>query len=304
MLVSDIELIKLYCQIDDFCKLFFKYFNQKLISEKSSKLRKERKDRLKSSEIMCILILYNNSSYDCFKNYYIEFAKPNLQKYFPNMPCYARFTHIQKIAFMPLSSFLLEIINKNEKTGCYYIDSTYIPVCKNQRIRRHKTFKGLASRGKSTMGWFFGFKLHLLINHKAEVVNMSITKGNGSDLDTVLALAKTLKGKLFGDKGYISKKIKNNLLSQGLELFTKTRKNMKKQEISNKNRFLLSKRGIVETVIGSIKGFFSIISHRYKTPVNFFMNIISGLIAYDFKQNKPKINFNIQKSRGYKLKKA
>lgn len=297
MIINDIELVKLYCQIDEFCKKFIPSWERQLIEDgnkKNGKSRKRRsyKNALSYGEIMTILILYNSSSYKCFKYFYLDFALKNLRDYFPNMPCYDRFTAIQKKAFVPLLSFLLHICRKSRRTGLYYIDSTYLEVCKNQRIYKHKTFKDIAQRGRTSVGWFFGFKLHITINQMGEIMNLNVTKGNISDSKATKSITKNLFGKLFGDKGYLGKELKKDLLKNGLELFTKVRKNMKSQTISKINQFLLSKRGIVETVIGQFKTRYNMISTRYRSVSNYFMNIISAVIAYQINPRKPKININ------------
>lgn len=297
MIINDIELVKLYCQIDDFCKRFIPNWEKRLIEDNNSKkrrrkIRKSYKNCLAYGEIMAILILYNSSSYKCFKYFYLDFALKNLKDFFPNMPCYDRFTSIQKKAFIPLLSFLLYICKKSKRTGIYYIDSTYLEVCKNQRIYKHKTFKGVAQRGKTSVGWFFGFKLHIVINQIGEILNLNVTKGNISDSKAVKSITKNLFGKLFGDKGYLGKELFEYLLKNNLELFTKVRKNMKQRIISRINQFLLSKRGVVETVIGQFKTRYNMVSTRYRTISNYFMNIISAVTAYQLNPRKPSININ------------
>ena len=83
------------------------------------------------------------------------------------------------------------------------MDSTTLKVCRNQRIHNHKVFKGLAERGKSSMGWFYGFKLHLIINDKGEILAFQLTPGNVADVSMVDMLSQEIIGKMFGDKGYI-----------------------------------------------------------------------------------------------------
>ncbi len=132
---------------------------------------------------------------------------------------------IQKSVFIPLLFLLFSRMGR--KTGVYYIDSTALPVCHNRRIRRHKTFASLAARGKTSMGWFFGFKLHLVFNDLHEIVALKLTGGSVSDTKPVPSLTKDLIGKLFGDKGYLGKELAEQLLRRGLALFTRVRKNMK-----------------------------------------------------------------------------
>src|SRR3954454_20233614 len=149
---------------------------------------------------------------------------------FPGLPCYEHFVGLQKSVFVPLVFFLLSHLGN--KTGVYYIDSTALPVCDNHRINRHKVFADLAQRGKTSMGWFFGFKLHLVFNNRHEIVALKLTPGNVHDTTPVPALTRELTGKLFGDKGYIGQKLAEDLLRRGLTLFTRVRRNMKSLPIS------------------------------------------------------------------------
>src|ERR687893_805274 len=116
--------------------------------------------------------------------------------YFPGMPCYEHFVALQKSVFVPLVFFLVSHLGT--KTGLYYIDSTALPVCDNHRINRHKVFADLAQRGKTSMGWFFGFKLHLVFNNDNEIVALKLTPGNVHDTTPVPALTRELIGQIKG----------------------------------------------------------------------------------------------------------
>jgi Transposase DDE domain len=157
---------------------------------------------LSSSEIITLLLVLHSSGFKHLKSFYHGFAEPLLRGYFPGMPCYEHFVTLQKSVFVPLVFFLHSHLGT--KTGLYYIDSTALPVCDNHRISRHKVFAGLAQRGKTSMGWFFGFKPHLVFNNDNEIVALKLTPGNVHDTKPVPALTRDLTGKLFGDKGYIS----------------------------------------------------------------------------------------------------
>ena len=179
---------------------------------------------------------------------------------------------------MPLMFFMMSRLGK--KTGIYYIDSTPLPVCHNRRIQRHKTFAGLAERGKTSMGWFFGFKLHLVFNDLNEIVAVKMTPGHVSDTAPVLSLTKDLIGKLFGDKGYIGKKLAEQLLRRGLALFTRVRKNMKSLPLSIIDKILLNGRNMAETIIGSIKAFSSLNLPKHRLPINGFLHIMAAIVSY------------------------
>jgi len=158
---------------------------------------------LSVSKIITLLRVLHSSRFKYLKNCYQGFAMPFLRQWFPGMPCYEQFVTVQERAFVPLMFFLLSRMGK--KTGIYYIDSTSLPVCDNHRIHRHKTFAGLAQRGKTSMGWFFGFKLYLVFNHLNQIVACKLARGQVHDTKPVPQLTKNLLGKPFADKGYIGK---------------------------------------------------------------------------------------------------
>ena len=186
------------------------------------------------------------------------------------------------------------LLRRANKTGIYFIDSTSISVCKNQRIKKHKVFEGLAQRGKTSMGWFFGFKLHLIINERGELINIQITKGNISDIKPVEKLSNELQGMMFGDKGYLSKELKEKLHLRGLNLVTKIRRDMKNFLIPKQISYFLQKRGIIETVIGYLKDFKSLIHSKARSSTNFFMNIFSSICSYQMEERKPNLGLRLK----------
>lgn len=111
-------------------------------------------------------------------------------------------------------------------TGISFVDSTPLHVCRNQRILIHKTFEGLAERGKCSMGWFFGFKLHLIINDKGEILNFMFTPGNVDDREPLKQgkFLENIKEKLCADKGYIGQALFENLFLNSIQFVTKVKK--------------------------------------------------------------------------------
>src|SRR3954465_7203101 len=200
------------------------------------------------------------------------------------MPCYEHFVTLQKSVFVPLVVFLVSHLGT--RTGLYYIDSTALPVCDNHRINRHKVFADLAQRGKTSMGWFFGFKLPLVFNNRHEIVALKLTPGN--DTTPVPALTRDLIGKLFGDKGYIGQKLAQALLRRGLTLFTRVRRNMKSLPMSLHDKALLNARNMAD--IGHIKEFSSLNLSKHRSAINAFVHIIAAITAYQINPIKPKLN--------------
>jgi transposase len=287
--MTGMQLTSIFCFIDDFCKQILPELRKNLICD--GKKFRVRTDCLSESEIITILIWFNLSGFNCFKHFYLS-NQSVLKLNFPKIPCYERFIILQKKSFVLTNILLRFLTSQSKRTDVYYIDSTFLEVCKNKIIYRHKTFKGLAARGVSSCGWFYGFKLHLITNHLGEIVSFAITKGNVSDQKMTQKLSKNLSGFLFGDKGYLSAKTSKDLLKQGLHLITKVRQNMKPKPISESNKFLLRRRGIIETIFGQLKDFRHLVHTKYRSKINYFTNILSSLLAYMLNPNKPRICLN------------
>ena len=279
-----IDITTLFVCLDDFCKLYESSVKSKTLP--SNKIR-QKQGYLSLSEIMLIEVLYHFSHYKNFKYFYIHDILGRHRNKFNKLPCYNRFLRLKKHLFMPLTLLLHSL--KGHETGIYFADSTPLKVCHNQRIANHKVFDGLAARGKSTMGWFFGFKLHLVVNHKGQLMAVKITPGNVSDSAALMEIVGHLRGKCYADKGYISKKIFAELWQQGLHLITGIRRNMKNHLMLFIDKMLLRKRFIIETIFGVMKTDFNLEHSRHRSPINAFVSILACLVAYTYKTDKPKI---------------
>lgn len=189
---------------------------------------------------------------------------------------------------VPLTAFMKTRCGTSQ--GIAFVDSTPLRVCKNIRIPRHKTFVEDAGRGKSSTGWFYGFKLHLIINDQGEILSFCITPGNVDDRKPVPKLVKDLIGKLFGDRGYISKKLAQLLASQDMTLITTLKKNMKAQAITAFDKLILRKRSIIETINDQLKNIFDLEHSRHRSLLNYLSNIVACLVAYSYQEKKPALN--------------
>lgn len=279
------DLIALYCSIDDFWKSFRQEWDKHLID--NGKEKRGPEPELSVSEMMTIVILFHQSNFRTFKHFY-HYVRNYLRKEFPNLISYSRFVYLKKNLFIPLFAYLLS--RRGEITGIAFIDSTSIDVCHNKRITRNRVFKGLAKRGKTTSGWFYGFKLHLIINEKGEILAFQITPGNVADVSVAETLSKGVFGKLFGDKGYISAELAKKLLKQGLELFTGIRSNMKQKMMKLRDKVILRKRAVIETVNDQLKNVSQIEHTRHRSAGNFLINLLAGIAAYTHQPKKPSIN--------------
>jgi len=193
------NLTELFCKLDDFCAGFEAELNSKLIPDSAQISKRQRKSRLSLSEVMTIIVYFHQSDYRTFKSYYLTKILQYHQNDFPNLVSYNRFVELMSSSLIPLIYYLNS--RKGQNTGLSFIDSTRLPICHPKRAKRNKVFDHLAAWGKSSIGWFFGFKLHLIINECGEILAFKITPGNVDARVPVPDLTKNLWGWLFGDKG-------------------------------------------------------------------------------------------------------
>lgn len=284
------DILPLFTAIDDFCLSFEPSFKTALLT--SGTVRRQRRATLCLSEVMTIIVCFHSSGYRTFKDYYTHFVAQRWRSEFPNLVSYNRFVELMPTALLPLCAFLHS--RKGKSLGIAFVDATSLAVCHNRRIRSHHVFRGFAQRGKTSVDWFYGFKLHLVINDQGELLGFHITPGNVDDRVPVPQLVKGLTGKLFGDKGYISQRLQELLAGQGLELITKLKIGMKEKLLSVWDKLMLRKRALIETVNDQLKNICQIEHTRHRSPVNFLVNLVAGLIAYTFREKLPSLNIRVK----------
>jgi hypothetical protein len=292
MLINTIKLVEIFCEVDDFCKVFESKLAPHLLGGSTSK-HSFNKPCISLSEMMTLEILYHRSGCKCFQYFYEqEVLKGSLLSYFPSAPSYNRFVELKPRMLLALICYL-HLLRLGAFLGIYYGDSTTLKVCNNRRIRNHKIFSGIAQRGKTSMGWFYGLKLFLVVNGLGELVQAFITPANTSDSSTttITRLFKGLKGWAFADKGFINQRAFESLFERGLKLITTLRSNMKNKLMAMKEKLLLKKRGMVEAVIDLLKSICDIEHSRHRSPVNMLVNTYAALIAYSTFERKPSIFF-------------
>ena len=279
------QLMAIFCAIDDFCKAFEPVYIRRLLQ--AGQRQRTRHTTLALSEMLTLLVYFHWSHYRTFKHYYREYVTVPLRPYFPRLVGYQRFVELMPRALVPLCGYLST--RKGRRTGIAFIDSTPLAVCDNHRIATHKVFAGLAMRGKTSMGWFFGFKLHLIVNDEGELLAFRLPPGHGDDRQPVARLAAGLRGQLFGDRGYISQAFHDVLRSHGLTLLTKIRRNMKNRMMRLWDKLLLRKRALIETINDQLKNISQIEHTRHRRMPGFMVNLVAALVAYSFRPNKPSL---------------
>jgi len=288
----NIDITALFVCIDDFAQSYLLAERQQQITDGSKgKKRRQRAGMLSLGEMVLIEVLYHFSPFKDFKRFYQYGVCGELRGYFGDLPTYERFVILKKRLFMPMTVLLHCVLG--EKTGLYFADSTPIKVCRNKRINRNKVFKDYAERGKSTMGWFYGLKLHVIFNQKGDIVAVKITPGNTDDRKALRTMLKGIKGKIYADKGYIGKQLFAELWLKGIHLITGIKKNMKNYLMPYIDKVLLRKRYIAETSFGVMKQDMNLEHTRHRNPINALLSILACLVAYQFKPSKPKIKTNL-----------
>lgn len=293
------KVTEIFFYVDEFCIEWHKAIAGHQLPKETLKSKRNKPCRMSDSEVITIMILFHLSHYRNMKNFYIKQVLCNMKSDFPKAVSYNRFVELQQKALMPMVLFL-KMMRLGDCTGISFIDSTPIRVCHNKRIFNHKVFEGLASRGKSTMGYFFGFKLHLVVNDKGEIIDFVLTPGNVDDRTPLKEqnFLKRIFGKLFADKGYVGQKLFEQLFVNGIHIITGLRKNMKNSLMSISDKILLRKRSIIETINDELKNICQIEHSRHRSVANFLTNLISGLLAYSFLPKKPAIKYETEPTFG------
>jgi transposase len=284
------KITEIFVQVDDFTIDFEQEIKNYQLKDPNSKSR-NRKTSLCESEIITILIAFQSGHFTNLKHFYLHHICVHYRDCFPRLVSYNRFVELQHRVALPMMLFL-KMQCLGQSTGINFIDSTHIKSCHNRRIHNHKVFKGVAERGQCSIGWFYGFKLHLIINDRGEILSFYLTKGNTDDrnIKVMTSMTESIFGKLFGDKGYISKALADLLWGNGIQMITKPRKNMKGINISQTDKILLRKRAIIECVNDELKNICKLQHTRHRSINNFLLNIMGTLCAYSFFPKKPSLN--------------
>jgi transposase len=280
------SLTELYCLLDDFCRVFEPGWKHHLLARGAK--RRQRPSMLSLAELMTLAILFHELRFRQFKSFYLGYVCRHLRAEFPTLPSYQRCVELLPRCVAPLAAFFMLV--KGECDGISIADATALAVCDNKRILRHQVFKGLAQRGKTSMGWFYGFKLHAIINSKGELIRLKLTPGNVDDRQPIPELCQGLFGQLFADKGYLSKELAETLARQAIQLITPLKKNMKPVLRTDFEKAILRRRALVETVFDELKNLCQIEHTRHRSVANFVVNLMAGIIAYCLSDNKPTLS--------------
>ena len=291
--MTDVNLIEIFCILDEFCKYFAPELKKHTL-DTSGKRRRNRPCLMSDSEVMTILVLFHTMRHRDLKSFYLGYICNHMRSEFPHHLSYNRFVERQAKVGLHLLLFL-QTCALGKCTGISIIDSTPLVSCHIKRANSHRTMRGWAAKGKCTMGWFYGFKLHIVINERGEIIQWTLTPGNTDDREPLKDkdFTQRLFGKIFADRGYISQELFENLFVDDIHLVTKIKKNMKNSLMNLYDKILLRKRALVETVNDELKNVCNIEHTRHRSIDNSASNLIAGLIAYNLLPKKPSMNIDI-----------
>lgn len=286
-IVSRLDVTAIFWEVDDFCTQFEQAWSQQpqLPSPPGAK---HRRSRMRFSEVMTIVIAFHGSGARTFKDFYTLTVLPHWGKAFPHLVSYSRFVELMPWCLMLMCCFLNT--RRGEMRGIAFVDSTPLEVCHPARAHAHKVFQNQVAWGKSSTGWKFGFKLHLIINDQGALLAFKLTPANTDDRQPVPEMTQNLVGQLFGDRGYLSQKLFDQLYERGLQLVTKPRKNMKQRLVKLMDKILLRKRSVIESVNDQLKNRCQIEHSRHRSGWNFLLNLAAGLVAYTYQPKLPSLD--------------
>lgn len=292
-MINTDKITEIFCDIDDFCLEVKEVIDKHSITESSAVKKRNRKPAMSQSEVITIMVLFHLKGYRCLKHFYTQYVCRHMRSEFPHTVSYNRFVELQKKSIVPMALFL-QMRGLGECSGISFLDSTVVKVCHPKRERQNKVFKGIAAKGKGTMGWFYGFKLHIIINERGQIIDFLITQGNVDDRHPLRnkTFHNKVFGKIFADRGYLGQDLFEELFEDGIHLVTKLRKNMKNTLMHLYDKIILRKRAVIESVNDVLKNVCQIEHTRHRSFDNFVTNLISGLIAYAFYPTKPNINID------------
>lgn len=280
------RLTEIVCELDDLAQELEVASRGRELSGKKAG-RGGRKATMHPSEVATILLLFQVSAYRDVKHFYQEYVCERLADASPVLVGYARFVELEKRALLLLGALLRRRLGRC--TGVSYVDSTALPVCHVRRGKRNRVFADLARFSKTTTGWYFGFKLHLTVSDRGELLGVALTPANVDDRnrDVIARLTERVFGKLAGDKGYIDASLFWELYDEGIDLITSIRKNMRNKLSLLEDRYVYRTRGLVESVNHVIKDILHAQHTRHRGQLNFLANLMAALCAYQLRAHKP-----------------
>jgi hypothetical protein len=279
--MNETMLVTLYCIIDDFINALSKTGGgQKMLDSWKAKRGPQR--RISLSEVLTLNIL--RFYYHIFDlKAFVRLAGNVYKAYFPRLPNYENFLKATNRSFpftVLLLRYFLQLNRRMSAGGVFFLDSTALSVCANGNIPAHRVTKDFASRGKTSKGWFFGFKLHGACDAYGNLVNLRFTTGSEHDSKQTEPLTDGLSGIFVGDAGYLLKQdVFIRLFQKHKRILSAARKNMKRL-MTGEQGLLLRKRSVIETVWGVLKERYGLVFHLARKITGLFRHYCYSILSH------------------------
>jgi transposase/ABC-type transporter Mla MlaB component len=283
---SAVSLLELFYHVDTVCQIVLPHWEREL--RVPGQRTRRYTGHLALSEVITILVHSHQIRFRDFKIYSLVYVRGQLRREFLHAVSYQRFVELIPTALGPLCAYLQTCLGSC--TGISFVDSTALAVCHNRRIAQQRVVRGLAQPGKTSLGWFYGFKQHVIINHRGEFLACHLTPGNMDDRRPVPKLMEQVWDNLFADKGYLSQSLTRHLLqTRQVRLVTHVKRNMANRLLLVHEKLLLRRRSIIETVFDQLKHLLHVEHTRHRSATNFAVSLVAGLIACCHQPTKPSI---------------
>jgi hypothetical protein len=264
---KNFDLVKTFCIVDDFFSCI-------------SKGKGGRPSILSVSEMVTICLLGQVYEIPCIKRLY-ELVRDCFASEF-NLPSYKSFV----VGMNSVSRYLLLFINsllslRNTTCGdVCFIDGTKIEVCKIYREKRHRTMKKLATKSKSTTGWWYGLKLHTICDRNGNLMKLRITTATVGEREVLSSFMDELHDSIIvGDAGYVSSELDTKANKNNNILLTAKRKNMKTMAEDWQNK-AMNMRSRIETVFDVLKERYNLVTSLPRSINGYLAHYIRCLFSY------------------------
>lgn len=234
---------------------------------------------------MTLVVLFPHLRFRQFKRFYLDYARRHLRAAWPTLPSYNRCVELLPRGAAPVAALFES--RKGPCDGISLVDATPLAVGDKRRSARPRVFTDRARRGKTSIGWCYGFKLHISINSKGELIRLKLTPGNVDDRNPLPKLCQGLIGYLFAAQGYIGQRLTKAVAKQDIHLITTLRKNMKPAPRTDFEKALLRRRGLSETVFDEWNKLCQSEHPRHRSIGNFLVNVMAGIVASGWSDHKP-----------------
>lgn len=280
-----ILLIAIFCFVDDFHEHILTLLRPALIRPHQQHPPLKRRN-LSTTELVSLALFFQFTGHRSWRDFY-KYIKTHYRQDFPDLPSYRNFVAamnaLSPYAVILLQAFCALFRQTTPATAAKFADSTNLPVCSIKREFSHQVMKLFATKSKTTMGWFYGLRLHVLCNELMQILECRITTATVGERAALESMWNYIFGLIVADAGYLGQEFQTRARSLGKQLLTGARANMKKL-LTKKQHELLQLRQVIETIFSVLKTRLGLGSTLPRSPLGHFARYVWCLAAYQLKQ--------------------